>query len=368
MRASEFWDAATLLEQEELHAGLVVHCDGTTGDRSLACLAALDIGELVLAARGFEDYARQGTAGLLLSLFSSLLVGDGECAVLWRRLAKLFPASLCEARADMVAQMRESVSGVRELVTEAFGADSLSLLQELSDDDLTLLLVRLHLNTHADGCYPLACLLNHSCAPSASASAADGLLLVRSLTGASAGAPLTISYLSEIELLLPVAERRALLRARYAFDCLCQRCADELGADAAESGEAQRLAWDASFAAADTRALMALAARAAPGSAVHTRLLALLADASFESALAATHTTDPAVAAHREEFLAVHVDACAQLLALAERMLAPASYYVSTLHERLAAALRALRGDACAEAQQHEVRMIEIRRLCGWGL
>jgi SET and MYND domain-containing protein len=73
------------------------------------------------------------------------------------------------------------------------------------------------------GLYPLAAMMNHSCAPNAVASFRGRAYELRLLSDVPAGTELCVAY---AELAAPPALRRADLRARYFFDCGCSQCAD----------------------------------------------------------------------------------------------------------------------------------------------
>lgn len=87
----------------------------------------------------------------------------------------------------------------------------------------------------ADGSEPVGCALfptasffNHACAPSCCVLREPGAPAVLRVCAARAvreGEELSISY---IDLRLPRAERRALLRESYSFECACHRCRHDL--------------------------------------------------------------------------------------------------------------------------------------------
>ncbi|CAE7744234.1 SET5, partial [Symbiodinium pilosum] len=73
--------------------------------------------------------------------------------------------------------------------------------------------------------YATACRANHSCLPRARLSVeADGRVRLVALTPIRAGDEVTVSYLSESDLLEPSSIRRKLLRQTWGFLCSCQRC------------------------------------------------------------------------------------------------------------------------------------------------
>ncbi|CAE7491951.1 MCTP1 [Symbiodinium sp. CCMP2592] len=75
------------------------------------------------------------------------------------------------------------------------------------------------------GLYATACRANHSCLPRARLSVdADGGVRIVALTSISAGEEVTVSYLSESDLLEPSSIRRKLLSQTWGFLCTCQRC------------------------------------------------------------------------------------------------------------------------------------------------
>lgn len=65
---------------------------------------------------------------------------------------------------------------------------------------------------------------NHSCAPNVSRAFHGRVVVVTTLRAVAASEQLCISYLSDADLARPTAERRAMLRERFAFDCECARC------------------------------------------------------------------------------------------------------------------------------------------------
>lgn len=74
---------------------------------------------------------------------------------------------------------------------------------------------------------------NHSCRPNC---LHTGNGVIRSSSTVQAGAECTISYLTEQELVLPVAERRARLLTSWHFQCCCARCTlDEAYADGGQA-------------------------------------------------------------------------------------------------------------------------------------
>lgn len=75
------------------------------------------------------------------------------------------------------------------------------------------------------GLYATACRANHSCLPRARLSVdADGRVRIVALTSILAGEEVTVSYLSESDLLEPSSIRRKLLSQTWGFLCTCQRC------------------------------------------------------------------------------------------------------------------------------------------------
>ncbi|KAF0690412.1 Aste57867_18144 [Aphanomyces stellatus] len=83
------------------------------------------------------------------------------------------------------------------------------------------------------GLFPLAALLNHSCAPNCIwAHGGDGRMEVRTTRFVPAGDELCFSY---IDTHVPRVSRQATLRATKHFDCRCRRCADPWSATAMDS-------------------------------------------------------------------------------------------------------------------------------------
>ncbi|CAE7515944.1 SET5 [Symbiodinium sp. CCMP2456] len=75
------------------------------------------------------------------------------------------------------------------------------------------------------GLYAIACRANHSCLPRARLSVdADGGVRIVALTSIRVGEEVTVSYLSESDLLEPSSIRRKLLSQTWGFLCACQRC------------------------------------------------------------------------------------------------------------------------------------------------
>ena len=127
-----------------------------------------------------------------------------------------------------------------------------------SPSSLASLLLSLKANAHAVldeasasrviglGLFPAACLLNHSCLPSALLVFRHGgrELQLRSLTDLPAGAEVCYSYLDEAQLCSPWCERRALLRATHFFEPTEpeQRAATEAAARCAHAEFAPLLA------------------------------------------------------------------------------------------------------------------------------
>lgn len=77
--------------------------------------------------------------------------------------------------------------------------------------------------------------LNHSCAPNAAATVQRGWLVVASLQPLAPGDELTICY---VDAERPGAERRAVLREHYNFECSCARCRRELEEEALDDASA----------------------------------------------------------------------------------------------------------------------------------
>jgi hypothetical protein len=92
--------------------------------------------------------------------------------------------------------------------------------------DLDILAVKLAHNGFTEGIFPHATRFNHSCRPNCSfaISEASAELTVTCLAEVTAGEELTINYLPEDNHVCPTDQRRAILAARYAFHCLCNRC------------------------------------------------------------------------------------------------------------------------------------------------
>ncbi|CAL1150549.1 unnamed protein product [Cladocopium goreaui] len=75
------------------------------------------------------------------------------------------------------------------------------------------------------GLYNLACRANHSCAPCCRVSVAEGgQLRIVALRPILAGDEVTVSYLSELELLEVGSVRRKMLETTWDFRCTCSRC------------------------------------------------------------------------------------------------------------------------------------------------
>jgi hypothetical protein len=77
--------------------------------------------------------------------------------------------------------------------------------------------------------------INHSCAPNAAATVQRGWLVVASLQPLAPGDELMICY---VDAARPGAERRAVLREHYNFECQCPRCRRELEEEALEEASA----------------------------------------------------------------------------------------------------------------------------------
>ncbi|KAG2488075.1 hypothetical protein HYH03_013378 [Edaphochlamys debaryana] len=106
------------------------------------------------------------------------------------------------------------------------------------------------------GLWPEFAMLNHSCAPNTLTFNVGPYLMVQMAREVPQGAELTTCYLGELEQ-TPLAERRAMLRASYGFDCACERCKAEEKLPAAVSA-----AVAAAYAAGTCEEAMAL--RSAP--------------------------------------------------------------------------------------------------------
>lgn len=103
------------------------------------------------------------------------------------------------------------------------------------------------------GVWPEACLLNHACAPNTAWIKVGRAMLLHAARPVRRGAELSACYLGR-ERFLHVAQRRALLAARYGFHCRCERCVAE-----------QALFPTVSAAASDAAAATAAAAAAQQG-------------------------------------------------------------------------------------------------------
>lgn len=78
------------------------------------------------------------------------------------------------------------------------------------------------LREYGAGLYPLAALVNHSCAPNCVQSfTSGGVIEVRVMRALAEGEEVTISY---VDLAQPPKERRAELLGRYCFECACSAC------------------------------------------------------------------------------------------------------------------------------------------------
>ena len=71
------------------------------------------------------------------------------------------------------------------------------------------------------GCYPDAALLNHSCAPNCVLAFDGAHLEIRTIKPVEKSEELTHSY---VDLCQPTVTRRRVLKGRYGFDCVCERC------------------------------------------------------------------------------------------------------------------------------------------------
>jgi SET and MYND domain-containing protein len=157
----------------------------------------------------------------------------------WRALSS-------QARLDAIATLRPSPNFETAAVQEKCAAWAAMLREFLRDGDSTaaavaieripvlevmLLLSKLELNafTISDfdtrpvgiGVFPRAALINHSCAPNATASFEANTAYVRALRRIAPGEEVTVSYIDIGE---PCAKRRAELRVSFGFDCRCERC------------------------------------------------------------------------------------------------------------------------------------------------
>ena len=128
------------------------------------------------------------------------------------------------------------------------------------------------------GLYPAACLLNHSCLPTACLSWSRGgqMLHVRALCDIAAGEEVTCSYLSEEQLYTSWEERRALLKAAHHFEPIepDERKVAEQEARA-DGGVEQRLACEVHDAVARTHRAVASGSPASLDAALDS-LLALI--------------------------------------------------------------------------------------------
>ena len=66
--------------------------------------------------------------------------------------------------------------------------------------------------------------LNHNCEPTAVARVVDGCLVVGMISDVQQDDEVTISY---VDTAAPLAERQAILRNHYQFQCICARCVRE---------------------------------------------------------------------------------------------------------------------------------------------
>lgn len=80
------------------------------------------------------------------------------------------------------------------------------------------------LREYGAGLYPLAALVNHSCAPNCVQSfTSGGVIEMRAMRALGEGEEVTMSY---VDLAQPLKERRAELLSRYCFECACSSCTE----------------------------------------------------------------------------------------------------------------------------------------------
>lgn len=115
---------------------------------------------------------------------------------------------------------------------QCWGSSRIGGVTAESDEGVARLLLAVKSNAHAVlddetanrivglGVYPAACLMNHSCSPTAALSfSSHGTLLhVRALCDLKRGQELTYSYLDEAQLFAPWEQRRELIRAAHHFE------------------------------------------------------------------------------------------------------------------------------------------------------
>mmetsp|Transcript_16865 Transcript_16865/g.26894 ORF Transcript_16865/g.26894 Transcript_16865/m.26894 type:complete len:384 (+) Transcript_16865:2657-3808(+) len=82
--------------------------------------------------------------------------------------------------------------------------------------------------------YPVAAMVNHSCAPNAVAMFDGKVVRVKAIRPVKRNQEISVSY---VDLCATRTERQTDLKNRYGFDCRCKRCADPLEKDEVERGD-----------------------------------------------------------------------------------------------------------------------------------
>lgn len=244
----------------------------------------IDPSVVALTVALLEDRAApvDDAASFLLSHTETLSSADYQgCLRLARNVRRLIAQRRGRGSGHAGATVLESDEGVARLLLAVKSNAHAVLDEESASRDVGL------------GLYPPACLLNHSCSPSAALCFSSGgtVLHVRALCDLKRGQEVTYSYLDEAQLFTPWAQRQALLRAAHHFEpkqprmreisegaalCRCLVPADqlarltkrvhELAGIVSAAAEAAQLAADAvgTAAAAAARAAMPGRSGAAP--------------------------------------------------------------------------------------------------------
>lgn len=218
------------------------------------CYALLPAEPHVCAACNRVRYCSAACAAELASAH------DAECEVLQAigalpSHARLYLRILARARVDAVGfggveeltEHYDDCSPERRAQLDEMARGLISLMpmsQRMECERVARVIERVHTNAFAvsdcagssfgTGLYVRAgSLFNHSCSPLASVSFVGRTLRVHSLRAIAAGEAVTISY---TEIYAGRAARRAALKAKKGFDCVCVRCVSPPAADATLEG------------------------------------------------------------------------------------------------------------------------------------
>lgn len=236
-----------------------------TGGRGLFALTHFTTGERIFQEQAVLD--SQASAAAMSAAFTEAALGDLACSEpIWGLVAN-YVALLCSSANSEMLRRRAALDAFHRLQVAAPGEEPYRALARhmyaalraeaktvVTQDALSDLLNVVRLNAHTVtvkagglegqniddglGLFPLLHLTNHSCDPNAafsgfvsgSCKSAQAWMKLEASQPIAPSDELSISYLEQPLLKMPVVMRRMLLRRDFGFDCRCERCCSESAA------------------------------------------------------------------------------------------------------------------------------------------